>query len=66
MTEMGSLPEWQGFSRSGAKLQDRFRDCTLAPLTAGDGWLGERRLLPQVRGDAVPLVTLCAHGGSKI
>jgi hypothetical protein len=32
----------------------------------GDGWKPEWRLLPQVRGDAVPLVTLCAHGGSKI
>lgn len=44
MAAPGSIPEWQEFSRRGAKPTCRFRDCDAPPLMTGDGWLGEWRL----------------------
>lgn len=38
---MGSLPEWQKFFRSMAKLQDRFWDQAQASVSTETGWLAD-------------------------
>ena len=45
MTALGSIPEWQDFSRGGPKPPYRFRDRASAPLMAGCGWIAEGQFL---------------------